>query len=187
MDQFSKTIQKKVSAIQDRFQQLLELEEVRNEEIHKQTLNQPFEICYDTEYVNGLSVALPESTEDKMIFIFSRLTQFFDAGIFIHKKDSAWGAQAMFINGKLFNCSAKTKKQRIKIPITSVEDVLSVSTQNLLRKLSLEYLDPDQRLTALIIRPTEDYGYVLLSRLPDLWLKDHSEKVLNSILKGLAS
>lgn len=175
-----------ITRLQSRIQDLLEKEEEIFEiDESMSDLAFHFESLQDPGLVDNLTRALPEQMEDRAVFMFSRLALFFDAGVFLEKTERGYEPQAFFHQGRVRACHRKHRAQALQLPAISHLEVAKIKTSSLLRKIDLINLDPQDRLTALLFSPAPDFSYLLMSRLPDLWLRDHAQRVAFSLSKGL--
>lgn len=176
-----------ITRLQSRIQELLEKEEELFEiEDPVDDWSFQFESLQDPSLIENLTRALPLQFEDRAVFMFSRLALFFDAGIFFEKTSHGFEPQAFFNHGRVRACHRKHRTQALQLPTISHLEVAKIKTSSLLRKIDLLHLDTQDRLTALLFSPTSDFSYLLMSRLPDLWLRDHAQRVAFSLSKGLS-
>lgn len=140
----------------------------------------PFESSQDPSLIKGLSYGLPEDHTDKLVVVFSKLSLFFDAGIYLENTDHQWRSVAYFHEGQVFSLNSE-QCHTLKVPHTSLFSVLACKSNSVLKSLHLEKLDPENKSQCLLVKPTNDCAYLLFSKLPDLWLKSHIEKVIKEI------
>lgn len=184
MEKLSQALASKISHFQKRLQSFLENDFNPNSEEHER-LRKEFEASHESSLVRGLSQGLPDDHIDRAIVVFSRLALVFEAGVLLENNDGAWKPQAFFHKG--FTELLRTaNKPTIKIPQTSLMTVLKTDSASLLQKLNLRQLDPENKTVCLLIRVTPDFVFLLLSDLPDLWLKEHTENVRRALINGFA-
>jgi|GEM_PF-1249199 len=180
-----------VSTIHKRVQDLLDHESSSAfQEISPQYFNS-LKSEDEEELLQSLALSLPDSYEDRLVFLFTRLAQLFEVGVFIENSkandESVAYVQAYFAFGQVKACADKNKIKKLRIPHTSPHEVLTIKAFPLLKKLALEKLDPEKRLTALVFQPCAEVSFILFSRKADLWLKPFAQKVLERINEGLVS
>lgn len=142
-----------------------------------------FEAVTDPRLLRGLAESLPQDNTDKAVILFSRLSLYFDAGVFMEADKGLWEPQAMFDRGHIC-VLAKSQKRKISLPNIQLMTVLRTPSEPVLKKLQL-VLDPQNKTVCLFLRPGEDFSFLLFSSLPELWLKEHTRLVTEAIHKGL--
>lgn len=156
---------------------------------HNRTENEKirahFEVSQDAALIRGLSTGLPADHLDRIVVLFSRLSSFFNSGIMMENNDGKWTPQATFDRGVVETLRTE-KRPTIAMPATELLHVLKTDALSLLEKLSLQKLDPQNDMTCLLIKVSGDFCFILLSRLPDPWLKTHIENILQSLQSGIA-
>lgn len=143
-----------------------------------------FEALTDPRLLRGLAESLPHDSADKAVILFSRLALYFDAGVFLELDGSLWEPQAHFHKGQVGVLKPHQKKQ-ISLPQVELMTILRTDAKPVLAKLHLQNLDHDQKTICLLLRPAQDYAFLLFSSLPDLWLRDHTKHVVEAIHHGL--
>lgn len=184
MDKLSQTLVSKFTKLQRRFESFLD-NDFENEVEESERLQQNFEASRDIALVRGLSQGLPEDHIDRAIIVFSRLTMLFDAGILLENNDRQWKAQASFFQGST-GLLKNNAKSVIRIPEMNLMSVLKTNSRNVLDKLNLEHLDPENKTTCILIKVTPDFAFILFSSMADLWLKEHIENVRRALISGFA-
>lgn len=144
----------------------------------------PFEASRDPAMVRGISMGLPEDHVDRAIVSFSRLAGLFQAGILLENHDGQWKPHAIFNEG-IARPLRGDDLPFVKLPQVSPLTALKAPTDPLLAKLGLKELARAGRNTFLV-KPVPDFAYLLLTDLPDLWLKDHLERTVNALADGFA-
>lgn len=145
----------------------------------------PFEVSRDESAIKGLSFGLPNDHTDKLVTVFSRLALFFEAGVFLENLDGEWKSMAYFHEGQL-QALLQSESQLVNIPNPILFDMLSCKAEKMLSILNLTHLDKEFKLSCLLIKPSNDCAYLLFSKLPDIWLKDHAEKIARAIQNSFA-
>ena len=182
MDTFSQSLTTKISNLQRRLESFLENDEtIKHQEDPGTKFS--FEVTRDLIHIRGLSQGLPEDHIDRTIVIFNRLATFFDAGILLENSDGRWRSQAYFESGKSFLLK-KQQQVTLQLPAVKLISALRTKPQLILKKLNLKHLDPDWQTTCLLIKVTPDFAFILLSRMPDLWLKDHINHISRELVNG---
>lgn len=143
-----------------------------------------FEVSQDPLLIRSLATGLPEDHTDRAIAIFSRLSYLFDAGVFFENQDGNYKAQAYFHRGVIEPIKMDPRPS-MSLPHVDLMTVLATQPSSILTKVKLEFLDPQNEGKALLLRLTPDFSFLLISHLPDLWLKTHIENVLEAIHRGI--
>jgi hypothetical protein len=205
MEKITQTFATKLSFFQNRLQSFLENDSHAKHEEHEQ-LRKNFEASQDPSLIRGISQGLPDDHIDRAIIIFSRLAMFFDSGVLLENNDGKWKAQAFFHHGiteLIKNSKAPANSlasqtpaaqqtlqksleyaQVVNIPKVSLMTVLKTDSASMLKKLNLLHLDPNNKTSCLLIKVTPDFSFLLFSKLPDLWLKDHTENIRRALTNG---
>ncbi len=167
---------------QKRIESILDIEiDAQNDDILN--LKKNFEVATDPRTLEGLSEGLPEDHSDRAVILFSRISLFFDAGIFLELDQQSWEPQAQFHFGQIKPLK-NPSKTKISLPNIPLMTVLKTNTQPILEKLNLQTLDPQGKTVCLFIKPAPDFSFLLFSSLPELWLKEHTRLVTEAIQKG---
>ncbi len=183
MERLSQSIASKLNQLQRRFESLLEEDlDKKNEEIK---MDASFEASREIALVRGISLGLPDNHVDRAIIVFSRLALLFDIGVLLENHDGIWRAQAQFDKGqsRLIKLHQQTQ---VHLPPMTLLSVLKTGSREMLEKLGLTGLDPQERTSCLLLRVSPDFAFILFSKLPDIWLKDHIENVRKEVLNGFS-
>jgi hypothetical protein len=143
-----------------------------------------FEALTDPRLLRGLSESLPDDTTDKAVILFSRLALYFDAGVFLELDSPKWEPQAHFHRGQVTVLKGH-QKHIISLPSVELMSILRTDAKPVLKKLHLQSLDADHKTVCLLLRPAQDFAFLLFSSLPDLWLREHTRLVTEAIHHGL--
>ncbi len=136
-----------------------------------------FSVSQDDVFIRALSHELPEDEEDRLVTLFSRLSSFFEVGIFC--VDSA--PAIAFIYGQFKSLS---EKSTISLPVVGPSRSLRTQNDSLWENLSVFKWIKDERMTALLVQLDHKHSFILFSKLADPWLKIHFDKVHHEILKA---
>jgi hypothetical protein len=174
----------KISQIRRRLEDLLDNDFDHKRE-EKEKIKKTFEVSRDLSLIRGLPAGLPEDHLDRVAVLFSRMSMFFEAGIMMENQDGRWKAQAIFEKGVVETLKSQNKSS-LQLPHVKVLTVLRTGARPLLEKLHLKQLDPGNSYQCLLIKVSSDFSFLLLSSLPDLWLKNHIENIQGSLQSGIA-
>lgn len=136
-----------------------------------------FKSCTDESYLSALSIGLPTDHIDRTIVLFSRIALIYQSGVLFENTDGEWKAQAYFHKGHVSTLKDKQKNIKIKLPQIQPLSVFKTQSEPLLKKLNLTHLDPYNHTQCLMLQPSSDFAFLIFSEMPDLWLKDLTEKV----------
>lgn len=139
-----------------------------------------FEAIRDRNALLGISEGLPLDHLMKVACVFSKLSLFFEAGVLLENNDNTWKAQAEFFKGHTRSIKISPRPV-IPIPNTNCLTVVRAPARPVLKKLKLERLDLQNKSQALLIKPTHDFAFLLLSELPDLWLIQQAETLTTAL------
>lgn len=180
MEKWTRSITQKIDRLQQRVQTLLE----NDADVEIDPSAPPFEASRDSRLIDGLPLGLPMTDPDRAIVVFNRLSQLFDAGLLLENRGGKWITQASFRAG--IAKPWRTPSEPITLPDVRPLQALRTPAAPLLAKLAASELDPSKRSSAILIKPVPEFAYVLLTTLPDLWLKEHLEHVVNKLSSGFA-
>lgn len=173
-----------IQRLQKKVEKILEpATDINFDEIERNT--QKFEINHDLAKVKDISIGLPQSHTERITAVFSRLSFHFQAGILLENHDSQWVNQAFFYRGETHLIPNKLRK-KMPIPQNQFDGVWRTDSAKVLKHFQLIDLDKYDLCSCLLIKATPDYAILLFSPLPDLWLKELSEKVQEQIIYSFA-
>lgn len=184
MEKLTQSIASKFNRLQRRFESILEND--FDQKVEESERRAAFEVSRDLSLVRGLSLGLPNDNIDRAIVVFSRLAMLFDAGILLENNDGQWRAQASFQQGQTQLLKNANGKLWVQLPPMTMLSVLKTSSSQMLEKLQLSHLDPQNKTTCLLVKVTPDFAFILFSSLADLWLKEHIEHVRTELINGFA-
>lgn len=184
MEKLSQTLVSKLTKVQRRLESVLD-NDFENKVEEQERQRATFEASRDLSLIRGISQGLPEDHVDRAIIVFSRLALHFDAGVLLENNDGQWRAQASFLKGST-QLIKNNSKAVISIPSAALMSVLKTDASTMLGKLKLENLNPEGKASCLLIKVSPDFAFLLLSNMPDLWLKDHVENIRRALINGFA-
>lgn len=178
----------KISELRRRAEALLDNHDFDLNKKEKEETRKSFEASRDTTLVRGISTGLPDDHIDRIVMLFSKMSLFFEAGVMIENQDGLWTAQATFERGVIETIDTKNTqtKNSMRMPHVEILTVLKTNAGPILEKLKLKQLDPKHQLQCLLIKISSDFSFLLLSTLPDLWLKEHIENIRQALQNGIA-
>lgn len=165
-----------IQNIQNKLENLLHEDlGAKDSEIEKTKLT--FSISQDDILIRSLSLELPEDEDERLIALFSRLSTFFEVGIFFIENNPA----VAFISGQFKSLS---EKNSVVLPKVGPSQSLRTQNDELWKDLSIYKWIKNERMTSLLIQLDQKHSFVLFSKLADPWLRIHFEKIHNEILKA---
>lgn len=144
-----------------------------------------FEATHEPALVRDLAVGLPDDPVDRSIRVFCRLALMFDAGLMLERDGDGWVPQALFRQG--LARPFRTERPALNLPRLAPLQALRTSSAPLLQALDLTALDPEARWHAYLVQPTPEFAFLLFSGLPDLWLKDHLNRVVAALADSFSA
>lgn len=142
--------------------------------------NSLFEPSRDPSLVRDLPVGLPEDGVDRAIQVFCRLALMFEAGLMLENEGTGkWTPRALFRHGQAR--PLRPDLPGVSLPKVAPLQALKAPSTSLLQSLDLADLDPEGRCGAYLMQPTPEFAFVVFSTLPDLWLKDHLNRVISAL------
>lgn len=147
--------------------------------------NAHFEALRDPSLVRDLPIGLAEDSTERAAQIFCRLALLFEAGVFLEHSESGWHPRAVFHQGRPRPVSEDDPV--IALPRISPLQALKTPSGPILASLGLTALDPRDALSAYLVQPTPEIAFLILSGLPDLWLKDHMNRVVSALADAFSS
>jgi hypothetical protein len=182
MEKWSQSLQRRLSKLESKIESLLVMEL----EPEKNAPQVPFEPCHDLKQIQTLSREVPENFEDRTIIIFSRLSMYFEIGILFEKERSTWKAQAVFENGRLRGLTNEGLTIKGGPEISALQ-IVKAPALPFLKQLRIDAkLSKPEDLTAFLIRPHDSVSFVVMTRLPEPWLKMHMDEIHQQVLKAFA-
>lgn len=145
-------------------------------------LSADFEVTTDLSTLQNIDFGLPETLLERVPILFSRLHPYFEAGVLLKLNNYLWSPVTAFQRGYIFELSSLEKQMNFEFPMISLVSVLKARSQHVIKDLGLDEYLGNNNITALVFRPHPDYLFLVLSELPDLWLKEHIEKVQTKAL-----
>lgn len=154
-----------------------------------------FEPSHDPNTVRNLSVGLSGDPLQRSVQIFCRLAFLFECGFMLEKENEVgipdtWTPRAFFQNGQaqpLHHTSEKPGlSQQIVLPKTAPLEALKNSADSILKTFGKEHFNLDKKLHAYLLQPTPELAFIVFSGLPDLWLRDHLQLVVQKLADACA-
>lgn len=181
MEKWTDSLTRRLGRIQNRIESILETDPLKRDPDAP-----PFEASRDPSLVDGISLGLPDDHIDRAIILFSRLALLFDGGLLLENHDGRWKPQALFNEG-VTRTTASESSKGMSLPDMNSLLVLKTSLQPLCEKLGFRQVPfASKSANAYVIRPVADFAYVVVSDLPDLWLKEHLERTSFALSRGFS-
>lgn len=145
----------------------------------------PFEASTDLSALSDIGIGAPSDLGLRTRILFSRLSPYYEAGVLFENADGAWTPQLAFQKGFCFELSAQEKAMVFDFPEMTLVEVKKASSHAVIHDLGLEEYLANEKITALVFRPSPESLILVLSELADPWLKVQIEKTQEEILKQL--
>ena len=174
--------------LQTQFEKLLQ-EDLGAKDSEIQKVKSEFTISTDDAMIRGLSVGLPDDESERAMIVFSRLSSFFEIGVFCLTDTAATVKKAsnpesqvavVFLYGQF---KAISEKKSISLPSVGPSQTLCSQNDKLWKDLSIFKWIKNERLTSFLVQLDQTLTFILISRLADAWVKIHFEKIHNELLK----
>lgn len=167
------------------------LESILDQEIWKPQKSslKSFEVQTDLSLVQNISYGLPETQLEKAILIFSRLTPYFNSGIFLTLRESSrsresWISSAAFQDGIYFQLPKNVWNEALHLPTLKLGELRKTAPYVLLSPLQLNDLCDLPDANAFVFKPTDQILFLLFSNLPEPWLRPQIETIHNEVVKS---
>lgn len=171
---------KQAQVLQKQLQNILE-----KSESQMSLPQRPFEATTDLQGLADIGVGAPADLRLRTQILFSRLNPYYEAGVLFEKLGDGWSPQWAFQKGFCFGLSPQEKAIVFDFPSLTLVEVKKASSQAVIHDLGLEEYLANEKITALVFRPSPDHLFLVLSELADPWLKVQIEKTQEEILKQL--
>lgn len=182
MDKLTKRFYEQVRQVHSQIEELLtQTEFTSTQNIVEQSESQ-FEALNTPQLIEDLGIGLPSHFPLRVPFLFSRCAPFFESGLLFMKSKDQWAPFAAFQQGVYFPLSEEDTKLRFNFKNCTLVDVVKILPADFTHQLQSLAYPIENDLTHLMIKPHPDYAMLFSSKLPDLWLKPHIQRVQSKIL-----
>lgn len=183
MDKLSKIMLERAQKMQSYLQKLLEHDGLKPIKNRSEISSGPFEAKSDLTQLDDVGMGLPMKLHDRAQGLFSRLSPYFESGMLFHiNSKKNWKPQAAFQDGDFYPLVADDLQIDFSFPEMTLIEILRLKespTQKTLIKIGLI---TDPKMQVLAFKPHPEYVFLMTSQLPDVWLKNHSEKIQAKVL-----
>ena len=188
MDRFTQRFFSHVEILQNQLENLLSKD--WSPEAH-QKQGFVFEVQTDLSQLEALGWALPAHEPQRSEILFAKMASYFEAGFCFHLTKSKpdwlnWKLESAFSQGQVAPLLPEDNKSMISLPAMGLSEIRKVSSEFLLQKLGLKNVFEVERLSAMVIRPSDQRLWILFSNLPDVFLKPHMTQIHEACLCVLA-
>lgn len=180
MEKLTRNLVSHLDRLQKRVESLLEEEGTAS--AHESA---PFEPTRDSGLMRGIPVGLPDDHIDRAIVVFSRMAMFYDGGVLLENHDGRWLARAIFQEGHA-RPLRQSKPVIFPLPQLGPLQILKTPATAVIRRLDLKGFSFRADTEAFLVKPTPDFAYILFSRWPDLWLKEHLAGTVKILVDSFA-
>jgi len=147
-----------------------------------------FEIQTDLSEILSLRFQI-EKKEDLVITLFSRLSPFFDAGLLLYRKATSsktetWVNGAAFYEGVYFQIPDEVINKNLVLPTLKKYELKKCAPYQILSPLGLTDLSDHSDSNAFVLKVHDDLTMVLMTKLPEPWLRLHVEKIYHSFIEA---
>lgn len=148
--------------------------------IEKKKIQEQFEIDRTPQSIKNLSVGLPDQHIDKAVALFQRLSSHFEAGLFFENSDGQYRLHATFESG-IVSPVQIDPRPLFELPQLQMLEVLQTPAEHILERIPKGLLFKRKEARAFLLKLSSDFSLVLISELPDPWMKEHLENVVQSL------
>ena len=152
----------------------------------------PFEVQTDLTQLEALGWALPAHEPQRSELLFEKMAAFFEVGFCFHLGSMGqpgwinWKLRSAFSQGHFAPLLPDDNKRLISLPQMGLSEIRKVPADFLLRELKLKNIFEVEKLSAMVIRPSDERLWILFSNLPDVFLKPHMTQIHEACLMILA-
>lgn len=156
--------------------------ESNNQDLNLIESSQNFELNPDNSYLENLSYVYNNTVEkNNLPSLFSQLSPYFEIGFLLEKQDRSHTTTHMFAYGNLIDL--KKKSTTLSLPNSTVFTVLKTSAPAILKKMNMNFLNPQNKLNAFVISVSPQYSFLVFTKLADPWLKLRLESLQSTLMK----
>lgn len=148
--------------------------------IEKKKIQEKFEVDRNPASLKNLSVGLPDQHIDKAVALFQRLSSHFEAGLFFENSDGKYRLHASFESGIVTPVHIDPRPL-FDLPQLQMMEVLQTSAINILDRIPKGLVFKRKDARAFLLKLSSDFSIVLISELPDPWMKEHLETTIQSL------
>jgi hypothetical protein len=188
MEKITEFLNRRVSKLQNRIEGLLSDTSLATRDFDRD-LEKPvakdeswnFEVTRDLRPLRDLCRQMPDDFEDQILSIFAALHPYFDGGLLLEHENESWQCRLRFCEGHF---DRGVEAYSAHWPQLSPNGHFVLEAKTVVAECRLPLANPE-RTTALVLQPSPDYAFILFSRLPHLWLRDHLQDVKEIINRAL--
>lgn len=148
--------------------------------IEKKKIQENFEIDRKHSSVKNLSVGLPDQHVDKAVALFQRLSSHFEAGLFFENCDGHFRLHACFESGIVSPIDVDPRPL-FELPQLQMLEVLQTPANHILDRIPKGLIFKRKDARAFLLKLSSDFSIVLISELPDPWMKEHLELTVQTL------
>lgn len=150
----------------------------------EKNLDQPnFEICTDFKPLEDLPSLAPDDEEDKALFVLDNLAPYFRFGMMI-QGNKKLSTQFFFFHGHKYQ--VPPTDIILKLPKSGPLKVSRVRSKKIKESLRLNFLSSADDSYCYCFSPCPDYTYIFELDIPEVWMKDHIQKIHSFIFRSFA-
>ncbi|MFP5518770.1 MAG: hypothetical protein ACLGGX_02610 [Bdellovibrionia bacterium] len=169
----------KISGLKNKIDSLLNEDFEHNPDLKKH-IQQHFQLQTNPNLIRDISVGLPDSHVDRAVVLFQRLADFAEYGYFFENQDGTHKLYATFQFGVVSPIHSEPRPA-MSLPHADLLTVLQTNATNIVEKIPQVKIQNSEDYRAFLIRISSDFTIILLSKLPDPWMKVHMEDLHRAI------
>ncbi len=176
VEKFTKKISLQLNDIQHWLQNILEKSDLKTD---VPGIAQPtyFEVSTDLSQIGAWRDGLPRLEPARTECLFSRMIPYFNSGIlFAREKNLSWSSRCAFQEGVFYPFPKDSPLLSMSLPEKPLTEILKLKYGGALTDLThFGFLKTDQQ--AFAFRNHPDFYFVVISALPEVWLKSHLQAI----------
>lgn len=177
MEKWRNDIVQKFNRLEEKLEALLAVD-------HAETNSTPFDPCLDIKWIRTLSRELPEDIDDRTLIFFTRLSLFFEVGVFFQGPPHDLKGALAFMKGQYLQITGQNVVLT-GVPFLNPMDLLKTPALPFLKQLKIQdHFEKPEDLSAFLLSPCESVYFVLVTRLVGPWLKLHMDEIHEQVLKA---
>lgn len=180
----SHRINTQVQNLQENLESLLDLDQWSPPPQKKQ-----FEIKTNLQELKNIKLQAKQA-DDLFISLFSQLTPYFESGLLLYRKRTdgkkeTWVHGAAFHEGVYFHIPEEFANLSLELPVVKKLELKKCAPYQLLSPLGLTELCDHSDSSAFVCKVHDLFTMILMTKLPEPWLRLHMESIHQFIEKTL--
>lgn len=176
MEKFTRLLTGRAQQLQQNLESLLDLDQWTPPQPKK-----TFEVKTNLSELQNLNIQ-KKQTDELVVSLLCQLSPYFESGLLLFRKSTAnkkevWVHGAGFLEGSSVHLPEESAHKSLELPALQKLELKKCSPYLLLNPLDLTDLCDHSDSTAFMIKVHDLFAFVLMSKLPEPWLRMHIEKI----------